>query len=71
VTNANENENTDINNFIDKLRWHLPMKYALAMSLDMYQHKLYVGVYWENYSGKKRNEKKLMCRFTEGILLTK
>lgn len=54
---TNANENTDINNFIDKLRWHLPMKYALAMSLDMYQRKLYVGVYRENYNGKKRNEK--------------
>jgi hypothetical protein len=59
VTNANEN--TDINNFIDKLRWHLPMKYALAMSLDMYQRKLYVGVYRENYSGKKKGIKKNWC----------
>jgi hypothetical protein len=46
------------------------MEYALAMSLDMYQRKLYVGVYRETYSGKK-NIKKMMCRFTEGILLTK
>jgi hypothetical protein len=45
------------------------MEYALAMSLDMYQRKLYVGVYRETYNGKKI--KKMMCRFTEGILLTK
>ena len=42
------------------------MEYALAMSLDMYQRKLYVGVYRETYSGKKiykKNDVSLYRRY--------
>jgi hypothetical protein len=44
------NRNTDENNTIGKIPWHLPTKYSLAISINIHWRKFFFGDYRGNYS---------------------
>ena len=60
---SNTNINTNRNNIISKLQWHLLIEYYLAISLGIHRWKIFVGDYRVNYKWKWKNEEKIMCHY--------